>query len=504
MATENVIIEGRNLSKEFSGNVVLEDVSIRCSVGETIALSGENGAGKSTLMNILSGGLKPSAGSIYVDGAETKFKNSSDAKKKGIAFVHQELSLMMEMTAGENILIGNEPKKGMFIDQKELHKKAAEILEYIGFKIDVNLLVKDLSPAERQMVEIAKAWANQPRLMIFDEPTSSLNKEESDILFDFIHKIKKAGVCSVLISHRMDDIFTVCDRVIVLKDGCFVFEAPTKETNVDELISKMVGRTFENLYPEKNEKLSDEIKLELKDVAAGSKLNNVSLKVPKGSVIGIGGLEGQGQRELARALFGIEPFKSGDYIIDGKAVNINSPVTAVKHKIAFVSDDRKGEGLYLQLSSGENIVSLVLDKHQKGSVLNRRELKQEVIDGINELKIKVSGPEQLSGSLSGGNQQKIIFSKWLKTKPEILILDEPTRGIDVQSKIEIYQLIRNLTKTGVSVIVFTSDMLELIGISDNIYILYEGRVAGELSGMEATEEKLMLYSANQAERRETV
>lgn len=493
---KKVIVEGKNLSKAFGENMVLKDVSIQCIAGEGLAIAGENGAGKSTLMNIISGGLMPTSGNVFVDGGECHFTSSGQARARGIAFVHQELSLMEEMTVGENIMLGQEPKSHGMIRQKELHRMAKEVLEDVGYQIDVYALVKNLTPAERQIVEIAKAWSAKPRVLIFDEPTSSLNKVESEDLFRFIHRIKKQGVAVIVISHRMEDIFKSCDRVVVLKDGEFVFESPIQETNNDEIISKMVGREFKNAYPARNETLSENIRLELCDVSVGSKVKNVSLKVPEGSVIGIGGLEGQGQRELSRALFGIEPFTSGSYRIGGVEKKIHSLIAAVKNKIAFVSDDRKAEGLFLPLSCGENIISLSMKRNSRKGFLLKRQVEKEIESGIEQLHIRLSDFRQEVSSLSGGNQQKIVFSKWIKTEPEILILHEPTRGIDVQSKLEIYELIRRLTGKGISVIVFTSDMLELIGISDKIYVMYEGEISGCIDGKDATEEKIMQMSAN--------
>ncbi len=496
MERGKVMVEGRNLSKEFNGNVVLKDVSIQCVQGEGLALAGENGAGKSTLMNIISGGLSPSAGTILADGKECHFSCSKDGRKAGIAFVHQELSLMREMTAGENIMLGMEPRRGGWIDQKKLHEQASAVLEEIGYDIDAYELVRNLSPAQRQIVEIAKAWAASPRVLIFDEPTSSLNKAESDILFRFIGAIKKKGVSVIVISHRMDDIFATCDRVMVLKDGMFVFESAVKDTDSDEIISKMVGREFKNVYPPRNEVLSSDIKLELKNVSIGDLVKSVSLQVPRGAVIGIGGLEGQGQRHLSRGLFGIEPFTSGEYVINGQAKKIASPGDAVRNKIAFVSDDRKAEGLFLDLSCGENILSLSYRRNSRWGFVKKKQADREILEGIRQMNIKLDDQRQAVKSLSGGNQQKIVFSKWIKTNPQILILHEPTRGIDVQSKLEIYELIRRLTGEGVSVLVFTSDMLELIGISDEIYVMYEGRISGRVAGKDATEEAIVQLSAN--------
>ena len=501
MSETNVIVEGRSLSKEFNGNVVLRDVSIRCEAGKAIALVGENGAGKSTLMNILTGSLTPTSGTVLVDGKEVHFTSPHQSKAMGLAFVHQELSLMEEMTVGENIMLGREPRHFGLIDSKALHRQAEEILRDIGYEIDVHAIVSDIAPSDKQITEIAKAWAGKPRMMIFDEPTSSLNQAESVKLFRFIDRIKKNGVAVIMISHRMDDIFETCDTAFVLKDGEFVFSKPVLETNDDELISKMVGREFKNAFPPRNEKRSDEIRVRLKDVCVGDVVRNVNMEVPAGSIIGVGGLEGQGQRELSRALFGIDPFTSGTYEIEGQPVKINSPRAAVANGIAFVPDDRKAEGLVLPLSVEENILSLILDRVSPHGFMNRKMADEEVKQGIEQLNIKVASPMQAVQYLSGGNQQKIVFSKWIKTHPKILYLHEPTRGVDVQSKLEIYALIRRLTAEGVSVVVFTSDILELIGLSDEIYVMYEGEISGHIAGAEATEEKIMQMSAKSANKR---
>ena len=493
MGTGKVIIEGRNLTKKFNDNVVLSDVSITCREGEAIALVGENGAGKTTLMNIISGGMKSTSGEIFVDGKEVKFTSSLQARAMGISFVHQELSLLNEMTVGENIMMSIELKKGFFLDQKAIHTKAEEILKETGFDIDVKRMAGDLTPAERQIVEIAKAYASSPRLMIFDEPTSSLNQTESEMLFEFIRKIKASGVSVIMISHRMDDIFATCDTAFVLKDGEFVFSAEVAKTTSDELISKMVGREFKAVYPPRSTSDSSRIRVRLANVSVGDKVKNVSIDVPEGKIIGIGGLEGQGQRELCRALFGVERFSSGEYLIDGEQVKINSPHAAISKSIAFVPEDRKTEGLVLPLSVEENISTLILSRISRFGIINKRALDAEVKKGIEELNIKVQSPLQLVMYLSGGNQQKVVFSKWIKTNPKILYLQEPTRGVDVQSKLEIYSLIRKLTETGVSVVLFSSDMLELIGLSDEIYVMYEGAISGHISGAEATEEKIMQF-----------
>lgn len=494
---KEAVLSGVDITKQFNGNVVLNRVSIHCRKGTVLALVGENGAGKSTLMNIISGGLKADGGTLLLDGKEVRFDSPYEARNHGVAFVHQELSLMEEMTAGENIMLGKEPGRGIVIRQKKLHEEAEEILKELHYDIDVRRLVSELSPAEKQMVEIAKAWASKPRVLILDEPTSSLNKAESDQLFCFVERARKEGVSVVLITHRMEEIFKACGEVVVLKDGEVTAVDKTADVTADEIICRMVGREITSAYPAKNKKLGNEPLLELENCSVSGKIRGINLRVPAGCVVGVGGLEGQGQRELARALFGVEPFTEGEYRIHGRPVRIRSPRQAMKQRIAFVPDDRKLEGLVLPLSVEENISMLVLHKLSRHGVINRKAKDESVKEGINRLHIKTADPRQAVQYLSGGNQQKIVFSKWLKSEPEVLVLHEPTRGVDVQSKLEIYQLIRELTSQGVGVLLFTSDMMELIGMSDRIYVMYEGTVAGMLSGEDATEERIMKLGAGQ-------
>ena len=494
--TDEILLAGYGLSKQFAGNTVLDGVTIECRRQNVLALVGENGAGKSTLMNILSGGLIPDEGRIELKGREVAFANPLEAKRSGIAFVHQELSLMENMTVGENIMLGQEPRAGkVLVNQKRLHEQAAQILKEIGYHVPVEAIVASLTPAQKQMTEIAKAWADKPQVLILDEPTSSLNKTESNQLFSFVRRVRDQGVSVILITHRLEEIALACDDVIVLKDGVIVTHERVDSITRDEIICKMVGREITNTYPPRCAVLSEEPMLELKDVSLQGVLHHISLTVPKGSVIGVGGLEGQGQYSLARALFGINPFTSGEVLIAGKPVRIHSPRSAMRQGVAYVPDDRKLEGLVLSLPIWENITVLVMRQLCSRLLLSRRKAEASAQEGIDSMRIKARSCRQAVDSLSGGNQQKIVFSKWLKFNPRLLILHEPTRGIDVQSKLEIYELIRSLTAQGVSVVIFTSDMLELIGLSDRIYVLYEGAVSGTLCGGDATEESIMQLSA---------
>ncbi|MDB5055817.1 MAG: hypothetical protein JWM44_3867 [Bacilli bacterium] len=494
-----IVLLGSHLTKQFYGNVVLEDLSISCKQGTVLALVGENGAGKSTLMNILSGGLQPDSGTISYKGKPIKFKNPQMAKTMGIAFVHQELSLLPELTVGENMLLGQEPTCLGLIQHRKLHERAREALDDTGYAIDVYRMVKDLTPAEKQMVEIAKSWMDRPTLLILDEPTSSLSKVETEHLFQIIRTLKAQGTSIILITHRMEEIFQICDEAVVLKDGRMTKTEKVSNLTRDDLIQAMVGREVTQTFPPKRSLGTPcEPMLILKGIRDGHKLYDINLEVPKGMIIGIGGLEGQGQRQLARGLFGIDPFSEGEFILEGERITLRSPNQAMKRGFAYIPDDRKAEGLILPLSVRENMSLLNFDKISSKGILRKDEERKEIERGIARLGIKTSSPDLSVQLLSGGNQQKVIFSKWLSKDPKLMILHEPTRGVDVQSKLEIYRLLRELTERGVSILVFSSEMIELIGLSDRVYVMYEGRIMGQLDGEDATEENIMQLSSGQS------
>ncbi|MBN2981861.1 sugar ABC transporter ATP-binding protein [Cohnella algarum] len=494
-----VVLQGTGLTKRFFGNTVLEDVSIACKRGTVLALVGENGAGKSTLMNILTGSLAPDGGTIAYKGQKVAFRNPQAAKRMGIAIVHQELSLLPELSVGENMLLGREPTRFGLIRHRKLHERAGEVLKEIGFEVDANRLVKDLSPAEKQMVEIAKAWLTRPSVLILDEPTSSLSKTETEGLFRMVRKLKAEGTSLILITHRMDEIFEICDEAVVLKDGRMTKTDKTSALTKNDLIQAMVGREITQTFPPRSAgAASGKPMLKLADVHDGGRLRGVSLEVPRGAIVGVGGLEGQGQRQLARGLFGIDPFAGGEIALDGETVKLRKPEEAIARGIAYIPDDRKLEGLVLPLSVRENMSMMNFGNIARRGIVSAAAERREVERGIANLAVKTSSMEQIVRSLSGGNQQKVIFAKWLYDDPKLLILHEPTRGIDIQSKVEIYRLLRELADRGVSILLFTSDMLELIGLSDRIYVMYEGTIAGAIAGEEATEEKIMTMSSGQA------
>lgn len=494
--SESVVLEGKQLSKQFNGNPVLRDVDICCKRGTILALAGENGAGKSTLMNIICGNLQPDSGAIYHQGLKIKNLTPQKAKELKIAFVHQELSLFPDLSIGENIMLDQEPVNWAgFINHRRLHEMARDLMNELQYPMDVTKLVKQLNLAERQMVEIAKAWVNHPQLMILDEPTSSLSKAEVEHLFQMMAKLKAGGTSLIFISHRMDEIFQICDEVVVLKDGQLMRTEKVANMTRDDLIRTMVGREITQTFPPRKSPSDARILLEMEDICLNERLTNIHLKIPEGTIIGVGGLEGQGQRELARGLFGVTPFTGGTVYFENEPLAIRSPQDAIHHGIGFIPDDRKLEGLVLPLSIRENISLLTLDKISRHRILQLAKEGQVVRQGMQSLSIKAFSPEQEVHCLSGGNQQKVIFAKWLERGPKLLILHEPTRGVDIQSKIEIYQLLRELTDRGISILLISSDMLELIGLSDHIYILYEGRISGDIEGAAATEEKIMTLSS---------
>lgn len=492
-------IEGRHLTKTFPGVKALDDVSITVHRGEILALVGENGAGKSTLVNILSGVYEPDSGEIRIGGKAIRLSGPRHARQLGIGVVHQELSLLGELTVAENVLLTREPVGPMrLIRTAQLYDQAKQALADINPSLDPDIPVRLLSPAQRQMVEIAKAWASKPQVLILDEPTSSLSEAEVQLLFSAVRGLRARGVGIIFISHRMEEIYALADRATVLKDGKLVGTVLLKDTTQDELLRLMVGREIRQTFPSRRHLVRHGTApplLELKGVGDGKQVREVSLTLERGEILGIGGLEGQGQRELVRGLFGIEPFRKGRIMVDGRSVSIRCPQDAIRSGIAFVPDDRKAEGLVLPLSVGDNIALASLWQRQRWGFVEQRKEREIVRQYVSILRLKVTSELQRVRQLSGGNQQKAIFARWLLKNPRILVLHEPTRGIDVEAKMEIYHLLRNMAGQGVGIIMVTSDMLELMGVSDRIVVLYEGHVAGEIPAEEASEEALITLSS---------
>lgn len=483
-------IEMKDIYKSFGKNDVLKGVDFTLNDGEIHALVGENGAGKSTLMNILSGVLSKDRGEILIDGKEVDISDTNVAKKYGISFIHQELSDWPELTVMDNIFMNNEIKNGIFLDKAKMRKKCIELLERFDLDINPKTKVSELSVGQRQMMEIAKANLNKVNVLILDEPTSALTNNEIDKLFKLIKRLRDKNVSMIYISHRMEEIFSLTNKITVMRDGKSVSVMDTNKTDEREVVSYMVGRDIGDFYPEMDAEISD-VKIELKNFNREGFFKDINIKAKKGEVLGISGLMGAGRTEIMRSVFGLDPKDSGEVFIDGKKIEIKNPSDAIKNKIGFVTENRQEEGLILDESIRENISLLNFDKFSKNSFIDKAKEKNLSDNLVDSFKVKTQSSESKISDLSGGNQQKVVFAKWYAIGPEILILDEPTKGVDVGAKREIYDLIKDLTNKGVSIILISSDLPELISLSNRIYVIHEGKIQGELLKKDASQEKIM-------------
>ena len=493
MSAKNPMLKMVNVSKSFPGVKALDNVNVTAFGGEVTALMGENGAGKSTLMKILSGVYQKDQGQVFVEGKEVKIKGIKDAERHGITIIHQELSVIPNLTIAENIFLGNE-KYNRFtgkINKSLLIERSKMFLEQIGCNLDPNMLVEDINVGERQMIEIAKALTKNAKIIIMDEPTTALTDVETKKLFEVIDNLKKKGIAIIYISHRMEEIFTICDRVEVLRDGKYAGEAKISDIDNDKLIAMMVGRKIEDQFPYRKIELGSTI-LHVNDLSYKDIVKNASLEVKAGEILGVAGLMGSGRTELAKIIFGEYRKTSGEIFLEGNKVNIKCSKDAIENGICYLSEDRKKEGCILGMSVADNMTLCNLRKYErKNKSINRKEEQKDVEDYIKKINIKTPNSEQLIKNLSGGNQQKVILAKWLLLSPKVLIIDEPTRGIDVGAKKEIYELLNELKSMGKAIIMISSDLPEVLGISDRIMVMSEGRISGEISREEATQEKIM-------------
>ncbi|MFN2340504.1 MAG: sugar ABC transporter ATP-binding protein [Halanaerobium sp.] len=490
MGTEKVL-EMKNITKTFPGVKALDKVNFSLRKGEVHALLGENGAGKSTLMKVLNGIHKRDDGEIFLKGQPVEFESTKEAQNAGLAIIHQELELIPHLNVAENIYLGREEKKGIFIDYKKLYQNTADVLEMLGVEIDPKAKINDLNIGSQQMVEIAKAVSQKAEILVMDEPTSSLTKQEIDILFKLIGRLKKQEIAIVYISHRLEEVFEICDRVTVLRDGQFVGEVETAETDEDELIKMMVGRTIEDRFPKMSFNPGEEI-LRVENLAVPDKIINASFSLRKGEILGVAGLMGSGRTELAKAIYGVYKEKTGDIYYRGEKFEINSPEDALDNGISYLSEDRKEEGLILGLTVADNISISVLKTMLKANTFIDSAAEKELAENyIKDLNIKTPSEKQLAKNLSGGNQQKVVISKLLSTKPEIVIFDEPTRGIDVGAKREIYNLMQELINQDVAVILISSELPEVLNLSNRVLVMHEKQIMGELDAAEADQESIM-------------
>jgi ribose transport system ATP-binding protein len=490
-----ILMEG--IEKSFPGVHALNQVHFDLYPGEVHALVGENGAGKSTLMKVLTGVFPKDAGHIYYKGKEVDIPNPRAAQLLGISIIYQEMELMPHLTVAQNIFIGREPRRGFrfLLDEKEINRKAEELLSSLHIDIDPRTKVADLTVAKQQMVEIAKALSYNAEVLIMDEPTSALSETEVEELFETIRHLKNNGMGIIYITHRLEELKEISDRITVMRNGQYIDTLDTREATLDRIISLMVGREIYQTSKRSSEKEDEEVVLEVRNLNRGRVIKNVSFKLKRGEILGFAGLLGAGRTEVARAIFGADPIDSGEIYIKGRRVHIKSPTDAVKHGIGYLSEDRKRYGLMLGLDVEDNIVIATLERFLgRLGWVKRSKTSEEARMRVDELDIKTPSLQQKVKYLSGGTQQKVVVAKWLTRNCDILIFDEPTRGIDVGAKSEIYKLLNELAESGKSIIMISSELPEILRMSHRIIVMCEGRITGELMAEEATQERIMQYA----------
>jgi ribose transport system ATP-binding protein len=492
---ETPIMEMRQISKSFNGIKVLDDAHFELRKGEVHALMGGNGAGKSTLMKILTGVYELDRGSIHLNGADVEIKTPNDAEKQGISMIFQEFSLIPTLTVAQNIYIGREPKTAWgFIDDKKSVQMTKQLMEDLNVDINPNDLVGDLSVGFWQMTEIAKALAKETKILIMDEPTSSLTKRETEILFDFIARLKSKGFSIIYISHRMEEIFQICDRITILGDGRHIITADTKELSMESVIQHIAGKNLDKFeWKARKQSTIKTVILEVKNLKTNNRVNGIDFELRHGEILGIAGLMGSGRSETMRALFGIDLITEGEIHIKGKKVGIRSPKDAIKHGFALVPEDRRVQGLVLDHEVKDNILLPSLSKITNVLVNDRKgnEISEEWVKKLN---IKTDSIYKTSRLLSGGNQQKIVFAKWLANSPEIIMLDEPTIGIDIRAKTEIIDMVRELADEGKSILLVSSEMTELLAVSDRILVFHDGKVVKQFMREEINSEEVLQHA----------
>ena len=488
----DVILTMKGIDKSFPGVHALDHVDLEVRKGEVHALMGENGAGKSTLMKVLTGIYTKDSGTITYEGKEVEFHNTREAQDAGIVIVHQELNMLGHLTVAQNIFIGREFKKGIRIDDKKMNEEAKKLFDRLNIDIDPTETMSNLTVGKQQMCEIAKAISHEAKVIVFDEPSAALTESEIEELFKIIRDLREQQLGIIYISHRMDEIKVITDRVTVMRDGTYVGTLITKDCTKNDIINMMVGRVIyedpktHSMVPE-----GAPVVLKVENLNAGKMVQNVSFELHKGEILGFSGLMGAGRTETARAIFGADPKESGDIYINGQKVDINNPQDAVKHGIGYLSEDRKRYGIVIQKSVAENTTMATLDEFVNGIFINKKKEEKVSMEYVESLATKTPSVDQLVVNLSGGNQQKVVIAKWLTRNCDILIFDEPTRGIDVGAKNEIYKLMNKLASEGKAIIMISSEMTEILRMSDRIIIMCEGKITGEIDIAEATQENIM-------------
>ena len=494
------ILEMRNIFKSFGGVNALRDVSFQCRPGTVHALVGENGAGKSTLIKILAGALLPDSGEIIFKGQKHQSFSTRKALNSGISVIYQELALVSQMTVAENIFLGREPRKYFgIVDKKRLKIEAKKLLKQLGFEVDMDMEVGEMTVAYQQMVEIAKALSKNADLIIMDEPSAILAGHELDQLFLIIESLKKRGVTIIYISHRLEEVFRIANEVTILKDGQLVGTKPIKDLSRGELVKMMVGRTLEEVFPVSFNQLGNPV-LQVEEISTKTILNQVSFNLREGEILGVAGMVGSGRTELARAIFGADPLTSGTIKIKGQDVVFKNPADAIRSKISLVPEDRNYHGLFTKLSILNNITLPILSKISRWGFTDKKK-ENEIVERERQIhSIDMTSGNQEVQYLSGGNQQKVVLSKSLQTIPEVIIMDEPTRGVDVGAKFEIYQLIRQLNKDGIAILMISSELPEILGLSDRILVMREGKIVAELTPNETNEEMIIEFATTNTQQ----
>ena len=493
--SDSTLLEIKGISKSFYATQALKDVSLKIQSGEIHAVCGENGAGKSTLMNIMTGIIQADEGEIYFMGKKLKNLSPKGAQENGISIVHQELSLCKHMSVAENIFMGRVPtKSGELVDFKKMYKHSRELLARLNTDINPRELVKNLSLSQQQMVEIAKALSINTKVLILDEPTSSLTETEAKILFENLRRLKKDGIAVFFISHRLKEIFQICDTYTILRDGKYIESGLIKDVTPNDIVRMMVGRKLDNAYPNKGQSVGDNL-LKVKNINKKEQFSNISFDVNEKEIIGIFGLVGAGRTEVARAIFGTEKVDSGEIYLYDEDITANDVNSRIKKGLVYITEDRKSQGLFLDKDIKANIVASDLDQVSKGNLIDYKTEENISLKFAEEMNTKYSSLKQAVRSLSGGNQQKVLLGKWLAVDPKVIILDEPTRGIDVGAKHEIHYKLRELSENGHGIVVISSELPEILGLSDRILVMHQGEIVGQLSSEQASEEEIMMYAS---------
>lgn len=491
------VLEMRGISKSFPGIRALADVDLKVNAGEVHAVVGENGAGKSTLMKVLAGVYQPDEGEIRLDGTATRIAGPIDARRRGIGMVYQELNLVPDLTVAENIMLGSTPSRLGFVQKRRLHDAAVSVLDSFDARIDPSAILGSLTVSQQQIVEIAKAYALRPTIMVLDEPTSSLSEHESQALFHIVRKMREDGIAIIYISHRLREVLDLADQVTVLRDGRQVETRSSEGLTAGEMITLMVGRELTDMFPKREVPIGDTV-LRVDGLTRNGAFEDVSLEVRAGEIVGLAGLVGAGRTEVARAIFGLDRPHSGTVAVDGRAVQTRTPAQSVLAGIAYVPEDRKRDGIVPSASIKDNVSLPVLSRLGTGGWISRKQERQLVRDQVETLGVSPPIIERPVDTLSGGNQQKVVIAKWLAANPKVLILDEPTRGVDVGAKADIHLIIGELAAGGTAILLISSELPEVLAVSDRIYVLHEGRVSAEIDRSQADESSIMHAATGEA------